>query len=165
MLILGLDLALNCGWCLFRDGAVESCGLFRVPSPFEDTQSEVRWRRELVRLERWSKWLVDLRPHLSECGAIAYEHPGSYAGMRGAHAEIFGGLRAVLTLELGDVAPMSTIHPSTMKKEIAGSGKASKAAVREAVNSAFDLDLHADDEDVSDAVGVAWTYHKQRLAA
>ncbi|MEM6988891.1 MAG: crossover junction endodeoxyribonuclease RuvC [Myxococcota bacterium] len=164
MLILGLDLSLTCGWCLFRDGSVESCGVHRIRGENEGRAAEVRWRRRCSRLENWSEWLVDLREHLHGCGAIVFEAPGYVQMKSRSHLESFGDLSGVLALELGDIAPMHTVAPATVKKAIAGHGHATKDLVRARVNRAFDLDLHADDHDTSDAVAVAWTHYIQRQA-
>jgi len=162
VLILGLDLALSCGWCLLREDVVEQCGVHKIKAKDEGRVAEVKWLRECRRYEDWSAWLVALRESglIEGLGAIVYESP-NLATMRSlAHAESYGALRGVLQLELGDVAPTHRLMPSQVKKRAAGNGRASKEEVREAVNAKFDLGLRADDHDTSDAVAIAWAYQQ-----
>lgn len=165
MLILGLDLALSCGWCLLRDGIVEGAGRIQLKAEGEGRVAEVRWRRECSRLEMWSEWLVRMREDYGEqLSGIAYESP-NFKFMRSlSHAESYGGLRGLLIVELGDLAPIEPIMPATAKKAATGNGRAGKGQVRRAVNERFGLHLGSDEHDVADAVAVALALYERKRA-
>lgn len=155
-MIVGLDLALKCGWCLYDEvaGAPVRFGTQRIKAPLEGRKAEVRRAREAGRLHAFEDFLLDLAPP-DTVRAVFFETPIFRAIRSLDHALSFGGLRAVVVQTYGSKLPVVELHAATVKKETTGHGRADKDAIAASVNRRWGLQLEPGD--TADGIAVAFT--------
>lgn len=127
-LVLGLDLTTSCGWAVTDlNGRTVDSGVLDL-RPGNGDHEGLRWvafRGKLVRL------LGQYRERLC---AIGYERPST---QQWATARLAFGQAALVELEASrDEIPTVDVSPSTIKKIVAGHGRASKEDVVAAVERA-----------------------------
>jgi len=152
-MILALDCATKCGWCLLKDGKVYESGV----EDFSKTRGESNGAMFL----KFRAWLVQ---HIMDScfisrplGLIVYEQ-AHYRG--GAATEIAVGLTTRVQEEAeAHKIPYATVHTGTLKKFATGSGAASKEKMMELAAVVLRRQPISDDE--ADAVHLAmWAFHE-----
>lgn len=120
--LLALDLGTKTGWALLRaDGRVESGQqLFALKEGEGQGARYVKFRR----------WLVDMKKAHPDITELVYEQVMGHGAFQVISAHVFGGLLATLQA-FGEHhgIPYRGIGVSTIKKQFAGHGKASKTDV------------------------------------
>lgn len=119
---LALDLGTNCGWAILRaDGRVES-GTERFPVKTGEGQG--------IRYVRFRRWLLELKQAHPDLAELVYEQVMGHGAFQVISAHVYGGLLATLQAfgEHHQIAYRG-IGVSTIKKQFAGHGKASKTDV------------------------------------
>lgn len=145
MIILGLDLATQVGWCAGGGQSLPMSGSFRLPATGSDLG------RYGVEARTYFRILLErFRPQV-----VLYEAPVT---MPNQNPDVTTKLHALpMILEMGVLDFDSSIdvvkvYPSTIKSRIAGSGRAGKEEVMAAVRRAG---MKPKNKDESDACG-AW---------
>lgn len=147
--VIGLDLATRSGWAAVTlDGRRLGSGAWPL-SP----------RKGRSKADRWVRFADALRELLASLegrvAAVALERPIGHAGSPSVPA-VASGLVALaeLACERRGIATLQ-VSPMTAKKAAAGSGRASKGEVAEAMAARFGVELEPGDE--ADALAVAVT--------
>ena len=146
MSLLALDLATVTGWCVWDDGYVDSSVEHFRKSPKEPRGAIAA---------RLAEWLADINEDY-QLTAIVYEHPtprGKGAMLQYGMALIVEKYAYLHDMEVG------ALYPSTVKKAVAGSGRASKEDVCAAVKGRLPQIVSLPDDNESDAIAlaIAWT--------
>lgn len=122
MIVLALDLGTRTGWALLRaDGRVES-GQERFPVKDGEGQG--------IRYVRFRRWLLDMKQAHPDLAELVYEQVMGHGAFQVIASHVYGGMQATLQAfgEHHQIAYRS-IGVSTIKKQFAGHGKASKTDV------------------------------------
>lgn len=119
---LALDLGTKCGWALLRaDGRVES-----GQAKFDLKDGEGQGARYV----KFRRWLVEMKAAHQDIGELVYEQVMGHGAFQVISAHVYGGMLATLQAfgEHHQIAYRG-IGVSTIKKQFAGHGKASKTDV------------------------------------
>lgn len=168
--ILGLDVSTTCcGWALLSVDWETDRGLHfsKIIPP-----KKVSWLRRadhiLTAIDTYLLSQVD-----KPIAAIAMEQLNSFTGAPTTRA--LAGIGGLVQYHLFKKLGMETIelHTTTVKKTFSGSGAAKKMHMVAAANQRFGLSLRwppaekdqrnkeKNDEDIADAIGVAWTLYTE----
>lgn len=162
-LVLGLDLSKHCtGWALMLGTELIDYGAwFYSPKGkrVKDTPLMLALQADLSRI------LNDYSSDSLKIERIVYEAAQHQPGRAG---EIFACMVAALKLFAhAHNIPVYLVYPQNIKKVVASDGKADKAAVVQAVNKRYSLELSDDekgtDHNMADAIGVCYTAFQQAL--
>lgn len=149
--LLGVDLSMKCtGWAFFVGSSLIEHGHISF-SGMEHGEAACALTDELSRILKKYEGVG--------INGVGYEY--AFA-QKGSAAEDFGTLQAALKMwAYKNKLPVYHVHPSTLKKAVAGSGRAEKEEVIEAVERRFKLGLDPErktpDSDIADAIGVVLT--------
>lgn len=145
--MVALDLADSCGWAVLPSPG---------GAPLSGVQRLGRGGNAVERIRAAEEWLPELlRPVAWGRGSVAYEAPIFAAMASGARASAYYHLEALLISACTSLGVTGLYHyaPATVKKQAAGSGKASKEEVAAAMRTRWDrADLGPGDE--ADALAV-----------
>lgn len=141
--VLSLDLGTKTGWAIDNVDGITSSGTkdFKV----EKNQTAG------VKFLRFFDWLSELNANNNqEISMVFYEQVMSHNGVKAAHA--YGGFLGTLLhwCALNEI-DCTGVHVGTIKKFIAGNGKASKEDVKEAVRV---LGFDPIDDNEADAIAL-----------
>ena len=159
MQVLGIDTSTSCtGWCVMEHkNSINTIIAFGKIQP----------KKDLNYLEKYKIILVGLRKIVKQykIEKIAMEQPNSSRNMK--VTRILCGLYGLLTymffhLDGIIVVDINTIHA---KKVFTGIGKAQKIDTINKANELFNLKLAEDDNDIADAIQIAFTYCKENFQA
>ena len=120
--VLSLDLGTKTGWALLRaDGRVES-----GQEKFDLKQGEGQGARYV----KFRRWLVEMKAAHPDIGELVYEQVMGHGAFQVISAHVYGGMLATVQAfgEHHQIAYRG-IGVSTIKKQFAGHGKASKTDV------------------------------------
>lgn len=120
--IMALDLGTRTGWALLRaDGKVES-GHAHFPVKPGEGQG--------ARYVKFRRWLVDMKQEHADLTDLVYEQVMGHGAFQVISAHVYGGMLATLQA-FGEHHQLTYrgIGVSTIKKQFAGHGKASKTDV------------------------------------
>lgn len=154
-MILGLDPANNCGWCVVSsDNRTIDYGCWALKQKTDEHPGR--------RLERFRRLLFSTHKRFQITG-IAYEDAvqgSKFFHVQQSHSE-FRGVILLCGAELE--IPTTPINPMTLKAWLTGSGKAKKPDMISAVRRRFSIATNNDNE--ADAIAVAFYHlHQNRIA-
>lgn len=154
-LILGLDLSMNStGYAVvsFEDDNIEVIKKGLIKKKGNESHSK--------RLKRQHRKLTNIKEEYKDEGLVIAKEGLHYS--RPKTSAILGKVHGVVDIIFPRIA---TYGASTIKKEVAGKGNASKQAVEEAVKNMLQLDITFKSDDESDAVAVAITHYLKKKRA
>jgi Holliday junction resolvasome RuvABC endonuclease subunit len=155
-IIVGLDLSLTSpGMSAVRTGNKPLCDLLDTGN-VKTTSSEDWYSRQKAVYQTIVAFVVKHRP--------AHIIVENYAFGSTNGREIAGEVNGIVLLKLIEAGyPLERIHkdvaPTTLKNIITGSSKATKAQVVKAINELFGLNLKTAQNDIADAIGLAYIGH------
>ena len=158
-MILGIDPGVqNCGLAWF-DTTTNTYTLFNM---YDIDEKEINDKDELViSVRKYHKFFNYLLSFLTKVDYVAIEKPFFMPHTLANNIrtlEVIGIIK--LACEHHNI-PYKEYSPATIKKQVTGSGRATKQFVTEGINKLFDLNLVS--THLVDAASVAYTFFKKEI--
>jgi Holliday junction resolvasome RuvABC endonuclease subunit len=149
--ILGIDVGVRCGFAVLAGERIVESGVAHLQEP--ETRYGLRFQ---VARELFSRLVIQHRPRV-----IVYERMGFFRSFDAARS-MFGVVAMIDEVAARNLVDLAIVPIMTVKKIATGSGKATKANMREAAKKRWRLAKVRNDE--ADALWIAETYRLKELA-
>lgn len=151
MKIMGIDPgSKTTGWAVFNEKGLLYYGKLKFSGSIHDSQDLCRKLGE-----GYSRMSELLEIHKPQCVFIESQFVGSKK--TDAVLKLCYFMASLTLAATHRKIPVKLVSPKEAKAFVTGYGDADKDTVREYINQAYGLRLGSGDNDVSDAIAIAWT--------